>query len=92
LSPEVWELSLSDGVVVALTRSSAEAHHFADDARFVVAYTLSDVAELIEQYGPYFARARKHDGEKVTLQAREIEDPLDPKDVTEMILEEGIPF
>ena len=46
LSPEVWELSLSDGRVVALTRSRAEAHHVVDDPRFVATYTLSDVAGL----------------------------------------------
>ena len=52
LSPEVWELALPDGLVVALTRSRAEAHHVADDPRFVVTYTLYDIAELIEKHGP----------------------------------------
>ena len=41
LSPEIWELSLPDGAVVAITRSRAEAHHLANDPRFVVTYTLS---------------------------------------------------
>jgi hypothetical protein len=92
LSPEVWELSLPDGLVVALTRSRAEVHHVADDPRFLVTYTLDDIARLIEQHGPYFARSRKHDGEKVTPQAREIDDPLDPQGVSEMFLEDEIPF
>jgi len=92
LSPEVWELALPDGLVVALTRSRAEAHHVADDPRFVVTYTLDDVARLIEQHGLYFARPRKHDGEKVTPQAREIDDPLEPQGVTEMFLEDEIPW
>ena len=92
LSPEVWELALPDGLVVALTRSRAEAHHVADDPRFVVTYTLADVARLIEQHGLYFARPRKHDGEKVTPQAREIDDPLEPQGVTEMFLEDEIPW
>ncbi len=92
LSTEVWELSLSDGIVVALTRSNAEAHHIADDPRFVLTYTLSDVAALIEKHGPYFARPRKHDGEKVTPQPREIDDPLEAICVAEVILEDEIPF
>ena len=71
LSPDVWELSLSDGRVVALTRSRAEAHHVVDDPRFVATYTLSDVAGLIEKHGLYFGAGRKHDGEKVTPQRRE---------------------
>ena len=83
---------MPDGTVVALTRSRAEAHHVADDPRFVATYTLSDVADLIEKHGLYFARPRKHDGEKVTPQAREIDDPLDPQGVSEMFLEDEIPF
>ena len=92
LSPQVWELSLSDGRVVAITRSRAEAYHVADDRRFVATYTLDDIAELVEKHGPYFARSRKHDGEKVVPQAREIDDPLDPQGVSEMFLEDEIPF
>jgi hypothetical protein len=92
LSPEVWELSLSDGVVVALTRSRAEAHHLADDPRFVRAYTLSDVAGLIEKHGLYPGRPCKHEGEKVMPQAREVDDPLDPQGVSEMFLDDEIPF
>ena len=92
LSPEVWELSLKDGTVVALTRSRAQAHHVVDDPRFVATFTLSDVASLIEKHGLYFGRACKHDGEKVTAQAREIDDPLDPQGVTEMFLQDEIPF
>jgi hypothetical protein len=92
LSSQVWELSLSDGLLVAITRSRAEAHHVADDPRFVVTYTLSDIAELLEKHGLYFGRPRKRDGERVTPQAREIDDPLDPQGVSEMFLEDEIPF
>lgn len=92
LSPEVWELSLADGLVVALTRSRAEAHHVTDDKRFVATYTLSDIAELIEKSGPYFARARKHAGERITPHPREIDDPLEPGLAAEAFLEDEIPF
>jgi hypothetical protein len=92
LSPNVWELSLSDGLVVAISRSRDEAHHVADDARFVATYTLDDIARLIEQHGPYFARARKHAGEKFMPQPREIEDPLEPGTTSEVFLEDEIPF
>ena len=92
LSPEVWELSLSDGTVVAVTRSLAEAHHVANDPRFVATYTLSDIASLIEKHGFYFGRPRKHDGEKVVTQAREIDDPLAARDLVEQFLDDEIPF
>ena len=93
LSPEVWELALRDGLVVALTRSRAEAHHITDDPRFVAVYALDDIVELIETQ-PYFARARRHHGEKITSppQPREIDDPLDPQGVSEFFLEDEIPF
>ena len=71
LSPDVWELALSDGRVVAITRSRVEAHHVADDPRFVATYTLSDLASLIEKHGLYFRPARKHAGERVTPQPRD---------------------
>ena len=92
LSPEVWELSLSDGTVVALTRSRAEAYHIANDPRFVATYTLSDVAGLIEKHGFYFGAGRKHDGEKVTPHQREIDDPLEAQGVSQRFLEDEIPF
>jgi hypothetical protein len=92
LSPEVWELVLPDGLVVAITRSRAEAHHVADDPRFVATYTLSDIADLIVRHGLYFRPARKHAGERVTPQPREIDDPLGPPGVTEMFLEDEIPW
>jgi hypothetical protein len=92
LSSDVWELSLSDGTVVALTRSRTEAHHIADDPRFFVTYTLSDVANLIEKHGLYFGTARRHDGEKVSAVLREIDDPLSSQGGTELFLEDEIPF
>ena len=90
LSPDVWELSLSNGTVVALTRSLAEAHHIVNDPRFVATYTLSDVACLIEKHGFYFGAGRKHDGEKVTPRPRDIDDPLEGKNA--LFLEDEIPF
>ncbi|MDF2973510.1 MAG: hypothetical protein K0R61_3960 [Microvirga sp.] len=90
LSPDVWELSLSDGTVIALTRSRTEAHHVVDDPRFVATYTLSDVADLIEKHGFYFGAGRKHDGEKVTPQHRDIDDPLEGQ--SGLFLEDEIPF
>jgi hypothetical protein len=90
LSPDVWELSLSDGTVIALTRSRTEAHHVVDDPRFVATYTLSDVADLIEKHGFYFGAGRKHDGEKVTPQRRDIDDPLEGQ--SGLFLEDEIPF
>jgi hypothetical protein len=90
LSPDVWELSLSDGTVIALTRSRTEAHHVVDDPRFVATYTLSDVADLIEKHGFYLGAGRKHDGEKVNPQGRDIDDPLEGQ--SGLFLEDEIPF
>ena len=76
LSPEVWELSLSDG---PWSHSRARAPRGITSPMipdFLATYSLSDVTGLIEKHGFYFA-AGKHDGEKVTPHQREIDDPLE---------------
>jgi hypothetical protein len=45
---EVWETSFSDGTVVAVVRTSAEAHKVIADGRKVVVYSLEEVAKLLE--------------------------------------------
>ena len=91
LSPEVWELTLSDSTVVSLTRSRAELHHLSDDRGFVITFALCDVTGLIEKHGVYFGHGRKHEGEKVERQSQHIDGALEPG-VIEMFLEDKIPF
>src|SRR6185436_16016532 len=50
LSPEVWEVALADGTVVALVRSPEDAHAVVADGRRVMVYTLAELAIMLEQY------------------------------------------
>lgn len=46
--PDVWEALLSDGTVVAVVRTDAEASKVIADGRHVAVYTLREVANVIE--------------------------------------------
>jgi hypothetical protein len=48
IGAEVWETTFSDGTVVALVRTCAEAHKVIADGRKVVVYTLDEVRTLLE--------------------------------------------
>jgi hypothetical protein len=48
LSVEVWETRLSDGTVVAVTRTNDEAAKVVHEGRYVVVYTLAEVANVIQ--------------------------------------------
>ena len=49
LSPKVWEQGMDDGRVLAVVRSTAEAHHVARDRRDVVVWTMADVARMASE-------------------------------------------
>jgi hypothetical protein len=50
ISPNVWETTFSDGTVVALVRTSGEAHKVIADGRKVAVYTLDEVRTLLESH------------------------------------------
>jgi len=75
LSPEVWEVSLADGTVVALVRSPEEAHAVVADGRRVMVYTLAELATLLENY--HEVTKVTFPGAKVVQIRRDIPDPLD---------------
>jgi hypothetical protein len=45
---EVWEATFSDGTVVAIVRTSADAHKVIADGRKVAVYTMEEVTKLLE--------------------------------------------
>ena len=50
MQPEVWEVALPDGEVVALVRDTPTAHAVLAEGRQVAVYTLDEVAHLISHY------------------------------------------
>ena len=77
MSPEVWEVSLADGSVVALVRSPAEAHAVVAEGRRVTVYTLDELAIMLENYQEVTKVKVTFPGAEVTQIRRTVEDPLD---------------
>ena len=77
LSPEVWEVALADGSVVALVRSPEDAHAVVADGRRVMVYTLAELAIMLEQYQEVTKVKITFPGAEVVQIRRDISDPLD---------------
>jgi hypothetical protein len=58
LSPEVWEIAMTDGRVVALCRNQADAYHAFRAGRHADVWTLEEVKRLIEAW-PEIALAKQ---------------------------------
>ena len=50
LHPEVWEAATPSGRVVAIVRTSAEAHHVAREHRDMEVWTMAEVGRMVEHY------------------------------------------
>jgi hypothetical protein len=76
LSPEVWEVALADGSVVALVRSPEEAHAVVAEGRRVTVYTLAELAIMLERYQEVTKVKTTFPGAEVVSIRRDISDPL----------------
>ena len=76
LSPEVWEVALADGTVVALVRSPEDAHAVVADGRRLTVYTLAELAIMLEQYQEVTKVKVTFPGAEVTQIRQGISDPL----------------
>ena len=66
LDPEVWEVGLPDGRVLAVTRTNAEALRVAQDDRAKVVWTLEEVARLVDKVELVNVVKREFPGARVT--------------------------
>ena len=58
LVPEVWEVALGDGRVIALVQTNVEAKHVLREGRRLEVWTLDEVARLIVAF-PMLVRAKE---------------------------------
>jgi hypothetical protein len=58
IDPEVWEIEMPDGRVVALCRANAEAHAVARQGRYVEIWTAAEIARVIDKF-PEIATAKQ---------------------------------
>jgi hypothetical protein len=76
LSPEVWEVALSDGSVAAIVPDTAHAKFVNAEGRRLAVYTLEEIGRLLVAY-PDIAKAKMvFPGAEVMEVRRSIEDPM----------------
>jgi hypothetical protein len=92
LSPDVWEIALSDGSVAAIVQENARAAFVNAEGRQLAIYTLDEIGQLLSVY-PQIAKAKVvFPGAEVTeIRKRSIEDPLHAVRDTEQGLDDPIP-
>jgi hypothetical protein len=76
LSPQVWEVTLTDGSVAAIVPDGAAAHGVMAQGRKVTVYTLDEIARLLSHY-PQIALAKQTFPGATITAVRRPEDPLD---------------
>jgi hypothetical protein len=90
LSPEVWEIGLADGSVLALCRSTDDAHAYRADGRATVVWTLDEVAQMVS--GQHFVQSVKREFPGAAVVAARA--PVDPLRGTDAVgrIDDPIPF
>jgi hypothetical protein len=77
LPPEVWELALADGTVVAIVKDDDGARRVLVEGRRLVVYTLEEIGRMLENYQAVTKVKEAFPGSSVTQVRTSIEDPLD---------------
>lgn len=85
LDPDVWETPLSDGSLVAIVRSNADAHKVLGDGRLKNVWTLEEVSRAIEAF-PDIIRSIKETFPGATVE------PVSAKRARAEPLSDPIPF
>ena len=77
ISPQVWEVALTDGTVAAIVPSDDHARAVIAEGRAVAVYTLDEIGRFLSAY-PDVAKAKlTFPGAEVTAISKSISDPLD---------------
>ena len=94
LSPDIWEVALKDNRVLAIVRTSTEAHAVAQSAngRAVVVWTLDEVAAMVSAQSEVMMIKTAFPGAKITAVRNNIGDPLDGLADSRIGLGDEIPF
>lgn len=73
--PDVWEVRLSDGSVVAIVHDRADASIVAADGRRLTVYTLDEIGRLIERFPQIVQAKRTFPG--ASIEAIRTREPID---------------
>jgi len=92
LPPEVWEVALPDGQVVALVKTLADLVRVSPDKRWVSIYTLDEIAHLIQGFPELVKAKQVFAGSHVTAIRRSIGDPLQSIPDSKAPIDDEMPF
>jgi hypothetical protein len=94
LSPDVWEAPMTDGTVLAITRTGAEALAVArtQAGRKMVVWSMAEVAMFVASQREVNQIKDTFPGARVTVVRREIADPLSGLADSSGALDDEIPF
>lgn len=96
IDPQVWEVALSDGLVVAIVPDNDHAHRVVSDGRRMTVYTLAEIAKLLEANSLVHLVKIEWPGAKVVASNRnppgDIDGVSDTSAGLDEILDEEIPF
>jgi hypothetical protein len=76
LSPQVWELTLADGSVVAIVPDNSHAHRVIAEGRQLSDFTLEEIGRLLSNYSELAKAKLVFPGAMVTAVRRSVDDPL----------------
>lgn len=76
IAPNVWEVTLEGGTVVAIVQDAAEAHAVIAEGRAVVVYTLDEIGRMLMRYSGVMRIKQTYPGATVERVDKTIGDPL----------------
>jgi hypothetical protein len=91
INPEVWELALPNGTVIAIARNNAEAHAVLSDGRQRQVWTLDEIGRVIEAF-PDVIRAKATMPGVTVVSSKPPGDPLDAGNRFSDLVDDEIPF
>jgi len=81
IDPEIWEINLSDGRVVALCKTLPDAFATVRSGRYVDVWTVEEIARLIEKFPEIVLAKETFPGVLVqSVRAKQPAEPLDDED------------
>ena len=77
LDPQVWEVAMEDGTVLAIVPDRERAALVRSEGRRVVVYTLDEISRLVALHGFVTQAKLQWPGAEVVRVAKHVDDPLD---------------
>jgi hypothetical protein len=91
ISPQVWEVALSDGTVAAIVPDDNHARGVMAEGRQLAVFTLDEIGRLLSSYSDLAKAKLVFPGATITAVRRSVDDPLDAIWDSKQPLDDPIP-